>query len=95
MNFEIRPALVKAFIGFSSRDVEYVLVDVIDLRERLDQVGGVAFVASELRPNRMRIDGDPQRSSPFKVCTSNSLGLTAISAYLLFAAAEACDSSVC
>ena len=64
MNAEVGPALLKPLVGFSGRDVESVLVIVIDLRERFDQVKGVAFVSSKLRPYRMSIDCDPQSVSP-------------------------------
>src|SRR5690242_18869568 len=56
--------MLKPLVGFSSCDVESVLVAMIDLRERVDQVKGVAFVTSKLRPYRMSIDCDPQSVSP-------------------------------
>ena len=68
MNFEVGPALLKAIVGGGSGDVESVLVNAIDLRERFDQVEGVAFVTSELRPHRMSIDCDPQSGSPVTSC---------------------------
>src|SRR5689334_1301406 len=55
---------MKAIVSSGGRDVERVLVNAIDLRERFDQVKGVALVASEFRPHRMSIDCDPQSGSP-------------------------------
>ena len=63
MNSEVGPALMKALVGCGSRDVERVLVDGIDLRERFDQIEGVAFVTSELRPDSMSINRDPHLAS--------------------------------
>ena len=92
MNFEVGPALMKAIMGLGRGDVERVLVNAIDLRERFDQVEGVAFVTSELRPHRMSIDCDPQSVSPVSLLCLESTSAEEI--YLLFAAA-ACVSSFC
>src|SRR5262245_39126529 len=46
--FEIGPALVETIVSFAGRDVESVIVYVIDLRERFDKVNGVAFVSRKL-----------------------------------------------
>ncbi|MND06613.1 hypothetical protein D3C83_280910 [compost metagenome] len=51
---------MEAIARFVGCDVEGVVVGAIDLRQRFNEVYGVAFVASELRPNRMSIDRDPQ-----------------------------------
>src|SRR4030095_885777 len=64
MDFKIWPTLVEANESFVGRDVNDVVVNVIDLRERLDQIDGVAFVTPKLRADRMRIDCDPQSVSP-------------------------------
>jgi hypothetical protein len=50
---------VESIACFVGRDVQGVVVGAVDLRQRFNQVYGVAFVASELRPNRMSIDCDP------------------------------------
>src|ERR1041385_1155024 len=55
---------MKAILRFGGSDVERVLVNTIDLRERFNEIEGVAFVTSKLRPYRMSIDCDPQSVSP-------------------------------
>lgn len=50
--------------------VNNVLVDAVDLGQRLDEINGVAFVASKLRPNGMSIDCDPQSRNPVIICSS-------------------------
>ena len=57
-NFEIGPTITETIACFVSGDVDRVVVDAIDLRQRFDQVDGVTLVASNLRPNGMSIDGD-------------------------------------
>ena len=57
-NFEIGPTITKSISCFVGGDVDRVTVDAVDLRQCFDQVDGVTFVASELRPNGMSIDGD-------------------------------------
>ena len=59
-NFEVGPTLMEAIARLVGRDVDSVVVDAVDLRQRLDEINGVAFVAPKLRPNRMSIDCDPQ-----------------------------------
>jgi hypothetical protein len=63
-DFEIGPALIETFVRFGSCDVERVVVNAIDLRERFNEVESVAFVSPKLRPYRMSIDCDPQSVSP-------------------------------
>src|SRR6476646_10727869 len=55
---------MKAIVSFRGSDVAGVLVNLIDLLQVFDQVEGVAFVSSKLRPYRMSIDCDPQSVSP-------------------------------
>ena len=50
-DFEIGPALVETVAGFCSGYVECVIVNLIDLRERFDEVNGIAFVSSEFSAN--------------------------------------------
>lgn len=73
MNFEIGPAPVETIVSLGSCDVESVIVDVIDLRERFDKVNGVAFISRKLRPDRMRIDCDPQWVSPISLLASEKV----------------------
>src|SRR5215204_5394348 len=63
-NFEIGPALLKPIAGLVCSDVDSVAIDAVDLRQRLNEINGVAFVAPKLRPNSMRVDCDPQPVSP-------------------------------
>jgi hypothetical protein len=51
LNSKIRPALGETGLGLCSSNVERVLINGIDLRERLDKVGSVAFITRKLRPN--------------------------------------------
>ena len=51
MNSEIGPSLVETFPGFGRCDKERVLVNRIDLGERFDKIGSVAFITRKLRPN--------------------------------------------
>ena len=57
-NLEIGPAITEPIACFVGGDVDRVTVGAIDLCQRLDQIDGVTFVASKLRPNGMSIDGD-------------------------------------
>src|ERR1044071_6513931 len=57
-NLEIGPTITESISCFVGSDVDRIVVDVIDLRQCFDQVDGVTFVASKLRPNGMSIDGD-------------------------------------
>ena len=50
-DLKIRPALMETLAGLGSSDVERVLVYGIDVRQRLDEVGGVALITRKLRPN--------------------------------------------
>ena len=50
-DLEIRPSLMETLAGLGSGDVEGVLVYGIDLRQRLDEIGGVALITRKLRPN--------------------------------------------
>jgi hypothetical protein len=50
-NFEVGPTLVETIVRGGSRYEECVFINVIDLRECFDEVNGVAFVSTELRPN--------------------------------------------
>ena len=50
-DFKIRPSLMETLVGLSGSDEEGVLVYGIDLRQRLDEIGGVAFITRKLRPN--------------------------------------------
>ena len=63
-NVKIGPAFVKTLAGLASRNVDSVVIDAVDLRQRLNEINGVAFVAPKLRPNSMSIDCDPQPVSP-------------------------------
>src|SRR5215213_11215017 len=85
VNFEVWPAPMETIVGFSSCDVEGVIINAIDLRERLDEINGVALISRKLRPNRMRIDCDPQSLSPVRVsllalCCCRSLRLVGLMA---------------
>ena len=55
---------MEAIVSFARGDVKSVVIDAVDLRQRLDEVNGVAFISAKLRPNRMSIDCDPQSLSP-------------------------------
>jgi hypothetical protein len=55
-NFEIGPTSMEAIVCLGCCNVERVIISPIDLRERLNEVNGVAFIAPKLRPNRMSID---------------------------------------
>src|SRR6185369_10387222 len=59
-NFEIGPTITEALACFVCSYVDRVLVDVVNLGEAFDEIDGVAFVASELSPDSMSIDRDPQ-----------------------------------
>ena len=50
-DLKIRPSLMETLAGLGGSDVEGVLVYGIDLRKRLDEIGGVAFITRKLRPN--------------------------------------------
>ena len=50
-DLEIRPSLMETLAGLGGGDVEGVLVYGIDLRQRLDEIGGVALITRKLRPN--------------------------------------------
>ena len=63
-NLEIGPTLMEAIARLAGRYVNNVLIDAVDLGQRLDEINGVAFVAPKLRPNRMSIDCDPQSCNP-------------------------------
>ena len=67
-NFEIGPALVETIASFCGRNVNSVLIDAVNLRQRFDEIDGVAFVSPKLRPNRMSIDCDPQSCNPVVIC---------------------------
>jgi len=54
-----RYPLVEAIAGLCCRYVECVIVNLIDLRKRFDEVNGVAFVSSKLCANGMSVDCDP------------------------------------
>src|SRR6185503_6094379 len=77
-NLEIGPTPVEAFARLVSRDVDSVVIGAVDLGQRLDQVNGVAFVTSKLRPNSMSIDCDPQSCSPELFLGSGGLGVIAL-----------------
>ena len=55
--------MTKAIASFVGRNVDSVLVDAIDLGERLYQINSVTFVAPEPGSDRMSIDSDPHVAS--------------------------------
>ena len=57
-NFEIGPTITEPIACFASGDVDRVVVDAVDPGEGFNQVDGVTFVASKLRPDGMSIDAD-------------------------------------
>ena len=54
-NLEIGPTITETIASFVGRYVDCVTVVGVDLGESFDQVDGVAFIAPQLRPNRMSI----------------------------------------
>ena len=84
---------MEAFARFVSRDVNSVMIDAVDLRQRLNEVNGVAFIAPKLRPNRMSIDCDPQSVSPVIIQMPDWPGKSG-GIYLLLPATEAWLSSL-
>src|ERR1700730_4230711 len=50
-DLKIRPSPIETLAGLGGSDVEGVLVYGIDLGQRLDEIGGVAFITRKLRPN--------------------------------------------
>ena len=69
-NFEIGPTFMEPFARLAGGYVNNVFVDAVDLGQRLDEINGVAFVASKLRPNRMSVDCDPQSRNPVIIYSS-------------------------
>ena len=57
---EIGPTIFESLDRDGFGNVERVKIGLIDLSEGLDQVGGVTFVAAELRSDGMRVDCDVQ-----------------------------------
>ena len=66
-NFEIGPTPVETITCFVGSDVDGVLIETVDLGQRFNEMYGVTFVAAELRPNRVSIDGDAQRDGVYRV----------------------------
>jgi len=66
-NFEIGPTPVEAIACFVGSNVDGVLIETVDLRQRFNEMDGVAFIAAELRANRVSIDGDAQRNGVYRV----------------------------
>ncbi len=60
---------MKPIARLAGRYINNVFVDAVDLGQRLDEIKGVAFVASQLRPNRMSVDCDPQSCNPVTICS--------------------------
>src|ERR1700682_1924604 len=60
LNLKIGPTIFESLDGDGFGNVERVKIGLIDLSEGLDQVGGVTFVAAELRSDGMRVDCDVQ-----------------------------------
>ena len=52
------------------RNVERVLIGLIDLGEGLDQIDGVGFIAAELGSDGMRVNTDVQKEAvpPLRIC---------------------------
>src|SRR5215213_3484414 len=60
-NFEVGPTTAEALACFVCCNVDRVLIDVVELSQRLDEIDSVAFVATELRPDSVSIDCDADR----------------------------------
>src|ERR671918_2003191 len=69
-NLKIGPTLMEPIARLVGCYVNNIFVDAVDLGQRLDEINGVAFVASKLRPNRMSVDCDPQSCNPVIICSS-------------------------
>ena len=50
---------MEAIACLVSSDVDSIVINAVDLGQRLDEVYGVAFIASELCADSMSIDGNP------------------------------------
>ena len=57
---EIGPTTGKPIDGGAFRDVEGVLISLIDPGERFDQIDSVGFVSAQLGSDGMRVDRDVQ-----------------------------------
>jgi hypothetical protein len=57
---KVWPPVIEALPGFSPGNVESVLIDRINLRESLNQIGCIAFIPAKSSPNRMGVNSNTQ-----------------------------------
>ena len=97
-NFEVGPTTAETLACFVGGDVDRVLIDGVDLSQRLDEIDGVAFVAPELRSDSVGVDRDPQ-TLPQKLSATNkhkslflagSRGLSIVAVTARVALTDAC-----
>ena len=60
---EVSPAVLEPIGRRLFRNIERVLIGLIDLGEGLDQIDGVGFIAGELGSDGMRVNSDVHERS--------------------------------
>ena len=75
-NFEIGPTITEALACFVCSYVDRVMIGAVDRCQRLDEVDSVAFVAPELRPDRVSIDCDADGDRIYRIFKMNRISLS-------------------